>query len=133
MKVISVFVFLVFSFLLIKSQDSESDVFQLTDENFDSTISEGFTLVKFYSPWCKHCKQIENDYKETATALKNKATIAEINCEKFKKTCVDLHVFSFPTIYLYKDGDQLATFSGERNAENFYDFVQKYRKHKEDL
>ncbi|MEQ2256691.1 Protein disulfide-isomerase A5, partial [Ilyodon furcidens] len=54
--------------------ETDSSVFHLTDESFDSFLEEHpAALVMFYAPWCGHCKKMKPEYDEAAEVL-NKAT-----------------------------------------------------------
>lgn len=47
-----------------------SSVPSLTAADFDSVVSKtDFTLVKFYAPWCGHCKALAEPYKQAASSV----------------------------------------------------------------
>lgn len=61
MKVI---LFLLAFTTFVRSEVSQDDnVYVLTDDNFEQFINENeFVFVKFYAPWCGHCKKMAPDY-----------------------------------------------------------------------
>lgn len=68
--------------LLVVAQ--AGNVLQLTDSTLKDTITQNdVVLIKFYAPWCGHCKRLAPDYEKAADLLKEKgvsAVMAEVDC-----------------------------------------------------
>lgn len=54
----------------------EDDVFVLTANTFEDFLLGGDTFVKFYAPWCGHCKQLKPTWKQLGRELNSKGSIA---------------------------------------------------------
>ncbi len=37
-------------------------------------------FVKFYAPWCGHCKKLAPTWEKLATLLKGEVIVAEMDC-----------------------------------------------------
>ena len=67
-------IFLLLS-LIINCADYEKDenVIILDNNNIDEALEEfDHLFIKFFAPWCDHCKEMANDWKEAAKTLKTK-------------------------------------------------------------
>ena len=72
------------------SYKSKNGVLVLTDKNFDQAQKEFPKLfVKFYAPWCPHCKKINPKWEELAKEHTTKGSgvvFAKMNSEKNPET-----------------------------------------------
>jgi protein disulfide-isomerase A1 len=101
----------------------------LTGKNFDQVVfdKEMAWFVKFYAPWCGHCKQLSPiwdklaetfiaEKKDDIVVAKMDATINELSHSKVR---------SFPTIRLYRKGtNEFGEYNGERTLEGIKKFVE---------
>ena len=64
-------------------------------------------LVKFYAPWCGHCKKLAPTYAEAATKLKGTASLLKVDCttDENKEVCGKYSIKGFPTLKIF-DGDE---------------------------
>ncbi|KNC86900.1 hypothetical protein SARC_00945 [Sphaeroforma arctica JP610] len=108
---------------------ANGNVVVLTESNFDAQIkSAEVALVKFFAPWCGHCKSLAPHYKEAATKLKtagSKALIAEVDCtveNSLSKYAPD----GYPTVLLFKNGEEIEEWMGsDRTADGIVSYVNK--------
>ena len=69
-----------------------SAVVELNNDNFNSVIvnSDKPAFVKFFAPWCGHCKSLEPTYEEFANVFNNDdVIIARIDCDANRETCTE--------------------------------------------
>lgn len=66
-------------------------------------------FVKFYAPWCGHCKRMKSAWDDLADAYNkgDKVTILDVDCtaEETKPICRDQEVGGYPTIKYYNSTD----------------------------
>ena len=84
----------------------------------------GVWFVKFYAPWCGHCKSLEPDWRSLAESLVGKIIVARLDCtanpataDRFKH-----QVKGFPTLLLFRDR-KMFKFSGARTIEAMSEFA----------
>lgn len=77
-------------------------------------------FVKYYAPWCGHCKKLAEPWKELAT---NMAQYPDLVIGKFDATANEaegVEVRGYPTLIFYpKDNKAGISYDGERDVESF--------------
>ena len=83
----------------------------LTADNWQSEVIDSgkSALIKFYAPWCGHCKNLKPDWDKLADeyATSDKVLIADADCTAGGKPLCDKYgVRGFPTLKVFAAGDE---------------------------
>eukprot|EP01060_Flectonema_neradi_P008042 TRINITY_DN1573_c0_g1_i1.p1 TRINITY_DN1573_c0_g1~~TRINITY_DN1573_c0_g1_i1.p1 ORF type:complete len:199 (+),score=47.79 TRINITY_DN1573_c0_g1_i1:58-654(+) len=116
--------------LLAATAVTNAEVVEITNDNFESIQAEGkFLFVKFYAPWCGHCKRLAPDWDKLGENMnKDKVTIAKIDCTVEDKVCSKFGVSGYPTLkYWNKDAaaDKPGDYQGGRSLDDLTDFINE--------
>ncbi|KAI8063790.1 thioredoxin-like protein [Gongronella butleri] len=89
----------------------------------DTIITDGTAyFIKFYAPWCPHCKRLAPTWEELARQLKGKVNIAEVNCDVHRDVCKTQGIRGFPTLIMYSNG-KTRVHAGSRDLGSLLDFA----------
>ncbi|UPK97327.1 hypothetical protein LCI18_008262 [Fusarium solani-melongenae] len=80
-------------------------------------------FIKFYAPWCSHCKAMAPTWEQLAKKMQGKLSIGEVNCEADHKLCKEMGVSAFPTI-LFMQGNERAEYKGLRGVGDFVEYAE---------
>lgn len=109
-----------------KSGDNSDAVpILLTEENFDNEIGDGVTFVKFYAPWCGHCRNLAPTWTDLARKVPN-AKIAKVDCTEHENLCTNNEVQGYPTLVIFKDGKRIEEYNGSRDLDDLKEFVDRH-------
>eukprot|EP00299_Pterocystis_sp_00344_P009539 c4049_g1_i1.p1 GENE.c4049_g1_i1~~c4049_g1_i1.p1 ORF type:complete len:295 (+),score=77.64 c4049_g1_i1:1-885(+) len=107
--------------------EKPSDVVVLGDDDFAEKTKEGNWFVKFYAPWCGHCKRLAPTWDELATKVNLDANagvkIAKVDCTKHSAVCSGQGVRGYPTLQLFKAGEEAKPYRGGRELAALQSFL----------
>ncbi|XP_038051895.1 thioredoxin domain-containing protein 5-like [Patiria miniata] len=108
-----------------QTEPRESKVVILTEDSFPEGISKGLTFVKFFAPWCGHCKKLAPTFEDLARKVEDKPglTAAKVDCTVHKTTCSKHEVKGYPTLMLFKNGNFVEKYSGSRSLDDMYSYM----------
>ncbi|RXG59622.1 Thioredoxin domain-containing protein 5, partial [Armadillidium vulgare] len=121
-----------------------SGLVEFTDASFQESVVSGSFFIKFYAPWCGHCKASITDFTKVWYILFNyrfirleptwaslaksfeydkSVVIGKLDCTKYKTICTEYEVKGYPTLLWIEDGKKIAKYSGDRSHEDLKRFV----------
>jgi protein disulfide-isomerase-like protein len=98
----------------------------LTPENWDELTAGKTAFIKFFAPWCGHCKSMAADWEKLADewADSEVGIIAEVDCTIETNTPICGGVQGYPTVK-YGDPNALEDYAGAREYEELAKFAQE--------
>ncbi|MCL5408456.1 MAG: thioredoxin [Candidatus Omnitrophica bacterium] len=98
----------------------------LTDEDFDSTIAQGVSLIDFFADWCGPCRMMEPVIEELSTELEGKILVAKVNVDQYSNIASKYQIFSIPTFIIFKDGKETERITGAIGKSALLDKIKPY-------
>ncbi|PVU96910.1 hypothetical protein BB559_002210 [Furculomyces boomerangus] len=102
----------------------------LTEKDFDEAVQNAKkgSLIKFFAPWCGHCKTLAPDYLTVSKAFVGKEDqvfIGEVNCDDHKDLCSRFDIKGYPTIKWFDKGDlkSPSDYSSARDTDSILEFL----------
>lgn len=88
------------------------------NEDINELVKTGITIVDFYADWCGPCKML-------GSVLENlDYNIIKINTDNYSELAQKYGVMSIPTVFIYKDGKNVAKFIGFRSKEEIENIIK---------
>eukprot|EP00919_Chromeraceae_sp_WS-2016_P066261 GHVR01156784.1.p1 GENE.GHVR01156784.1~~GHVR01156784.1.p1 ORF type:complete len:414 (-),score=94.94 GHVR01156784.1:160-1401(-) len=91
------------------SKGEKSEVITLTDSNFDKLVyadKKAVWFIKFYAPWCGHCKSLAPIWESSGKILKGKVMMGKVDVTVEKVLGSRFGIQSFPTLKLFPSGEK---------------------------
>jgi protein disulfide-isomerase A6 len=113
--------------LLTSSPSTVNAAPHLTMQSYEQTLSSKNTLVKFYQPWCGHCKAMAPDYDRLSELYPTESStvaVVEVNCEEEEEICEANNIQGYPTLKYFVDSKEHA-YEGGRDYDSMHRFVEE--------
>ncbi|CDZ98780.1 Thioredoxin/protein disulfide isomerase [Phaffia rhodozyma] len=107
----------------LPSASGSTEVVSISSKDELDRIKSQGGFVKFFAPWCGHCKKLAPTWKKLAEEIGPSITIAEVNCDERKALCSAEGVMGYPQLYLYAKGQKY-----EHNGGRTLDAMSKFAK-----
>ncbi|CAK8683256.1 thioredoxin domain-containing protein 5-like [Clavelina lepadiformis] len=111
--------------------EHKDGLFDLTDESFNEHIEKGSHFIKFYAPWCGHCRRLEPAWLELAKAHipsdddTSSVKIARVDCTAHKTICTEHKIQGYPTLLWFEEGRMTKKYQSSRSIESFESFIKE--------
>ncbi|KAG1677671.1 Thioredoxin domain-containing protein 5 [Nymphon striatum] len=107
-------------------KEPASGTVELTGKNFDSAMQKEVAFVKFFAPWCGHCKALAPTWTQLATKFVSSPNImiAKVDCTVEQDICKRNKVQGYPTLMIYSKGEFIREYEGNRSLEDLHAFVE---------
>jgi len=87
----------------------------------------GVTFVKFFAPWCGHCKKLAPLWEQVGEAFLSDSTvtIAKVDCTQAQDLCKGLGIEGLPTFTIFSHGSHVG-YTGKKDAASLIAHVNSY-------
>ena len=135
---------------LINIVQAKKYVTNLTTKNFKTQLeNHKFSLVKFYAPWCGHCKALAPTWENVAKTIEegkekeplyNETMIGHINCDdkSNEEICRQYEIKGYPTVISFLGDQEVGSEGIPREEKDLIFYIHrlqdgKYKTKKETL
>ncbi len=100
-------------------------VVELTQENFESTVSESpFVVVDFWAPWCAPCRNFAPVYDKVSEDYDD-IVFAKVNTEEQQAIAQHFQIRSIPTLMIFRDKIIIFSQPGALPESAFRELIQR--------
>jgi len=106
-----------------------SSAVELTPDTWDNQVAGKTVFVKFFAPWCGHCKRMKPDWDRLMDdyASSDSVLVADVDCiGDGKPLCDKVGVRGFPTVK-WGSPDDLQDYTGGRDFDALNTFASELK------
>eukprot|EP00429_Kryptoperidinium_foliaceum_P018628 CAMPEP_0176036814 /NCGR_PEP_ID=MMETSP0120_2-20121206/18234_1 /TAXON_ID=160619 /ORGANISM="Kryptoperidinium foliaceum, Strain CCMP 1326" /LENGTH=217 /DNA_ID=CAMNT_0017370201 /DNA_START=66 /DNA_END=719 /DNA_ORIENTATION=- len=112
---------------LLFAAAAQTGAIELSKETWDKETAGKSVFVKFFAPWCGHCKRMKPDWDKLMKEYAGHASIliADVDCTADGKSkCDEVGVQGFPTLK-FGDPNNLEDYEGGRDLDSLSKFAKE--------
>lgn len=106
---------------------SSATAIELTPDNYAAETDGKSVFIKFFAPWCGHCKKLKPDWDKLMEEFSSSATqlVADVDCTADgKPLCDENGVKGYPTLK-WGDPSDLQDYAGGRTLDDLKKHVEE--------
>ncbi len=104
-------------------------IFDVTEHDFAHKVIEASrdkpVLVDFWAEWCPPCRAL-TPVLERVVRQRHDLRLAKIDADENMKLAGRYKLRGFPTVILFRNGEEVARFSGARTAQQVQEFLSQH-------
>jgi len=127
----SIVVFSMFFFVSHRTSnfaDSNKEIVNLNNDNFDEFVKGKLVMVDFWASWCYPCRLQNPILEELNKEIGDQVSIGKVNVDENRNLSSTYGISSIPTILIFKNGTVVERLRGLQQKT---DLVAVVNKHKE--
>lgn len=98
---------------------------ELDPSTFLSALADGPLFVKFYAPWCGHCKALRPTWEKLSEeTFATGVRFASVDCTKHAELCQKHGVQGYPTLKMFGKALEGEPYKGGRNEEDLRTYAE---------
>jgi len=97
-------------------------IFNRNNDDFNSLIKEGLTIVDFYAEWCGPCKMMGPVLESL-----DDVNVLKVNVDDNEELSTEYRIMSIPTLMFFKDGEKKEEIVGFHSKEQLEEILKKLR------